>query len=151
MKNPSEGSGHDECIICNRMVANTITSTDGSNQFEIHKYDGCITKMWIYAISCSKCSKPVYVGETEGRFEREWQNIWRTSGWWREKPVAKHFTERDHRGVNDVEICILERIHDKSRIFRLIKEKSWISKMKTEVPVGINTKVGLSVLWREYN
>ncbi len=44
MKNPSEGTGHDECIICNRMVANTITSTDGSNQFEIHKYDGCSTQ-----------------------------------------------------------------------------------------------------------
>ncbi len=112
---------------------------------------GVVHKNVVYAISCSKYSTPVYVGETERTLRERMTEHLADIRLMREKPVAKHFTERDHRGVNDVEICILERIHDKSRIFRLIKEKSWINKMKTEVPVGINTKVGLSVLWREYN
>ena len=47
-------------------------------------------------------------------------------------------------------VTILDRIIDGSRYYRLIREKEWIDKLKTESPWGLNKKAALGVLWREF-
>ena len=67
----------------------------------------------------------------------------------RKTPVGKDFREECHE-VEMLRVTILDRIIDGSRYYRLIREKGWIDKLKTESPWGLNKKATLGVLWREF-
>ncbi|KAH3780144.1 hypothetical protein DPMN_157954 [Dreissena polymorpha] len=45
---------------------------------------------------------------------------------------------------------ILQCIRDDSGSYRKLKELSWIQKLKTEVPNGLNTKSTSEILWQHY-
>ena len=67
----------------------------------------------------------------------------------REKPVAEHMNSLEH-GMDDMGVSILQCIRDDSGSYRKLKELSWIQKLKTEVPNGLNTKSTSEILWQQY-
>ena len=56
--------------------------------------------------------------------------------------VSRHFNQANHHGINDVEIHVLEFIHDgphneMALERRLQTEFDWIHKIRSQIPLGI--------------
>lgn len=139
----------EDCSVCTRMSDTEITSTDGVLTFSVKLHQQCKTENVVYGITCGKCSKIVYIGETERRLRDRIKEHLADVRHQREKAVARHFNDEEH-AITDFGVVILEKIIDNSKYYRLIKEKEWIDKLKTEIPKGLNKKTKLGVLWREY-
>ena len=57
--------GREDCSVCTRMFEGGVFSTDGVKSYSTINYKGCATENVVYGIYCCKCTKMVYVGETE--------------------------------------------------------------------------------------
>lgn len=57
--------GREDCIVCLRMFEREVFATDGIRSYKARSYRGCVTENVVYGIYCCKCTKMVYVGETE--------------------------------------------------------------------------------------
>ena len=67
----------------------------------------------------------------------------------RKTPVSRPFNE-EGSGVDMVKKASLDRIVGSSRYYGLIREKEGIDRLKTGIPLGVNKKAALEVLWREF-
>merc|ERR1712208_132335 len=71
----------------------------------------CKSSNLIYSITCKRCKKQ-YVGQTKRRlmdgFQGHFYNVTRNVF---ESSVGRHFNEGDHKGIDDMEIHILDFIH----------------------------------------
>ena len=90
----------------------------------------CDTKNVIYLISCQKCGKAQYVGQTQNslreRFYLHRSHIGKNVG----TPLTIHFNQSNHT-LEDMRCnCSLND--------RLKRENFWISKLKTMLPHGLN-------------
>ena len=61
-----------------------------------------------------------------------------------EHEVPRHFNSPKHRGLHDVEIHVLQFINydtkkDGTKSHRLKTEFDWIHRLRTQIPLGLNT------------
>ena len=57
--------------------------------------------------------------------------------------VARHFNQQDHKGIEDIEIHVLDFIHcsPESQGAAYLRDKiemNWIHRLKTQTPFGLN-------------
>jgi hypothetical protein len=142
----NDGSCKDECVVC-CMMGRHMKVFD-KNKIEKNEL-GCSTHNVVYGIGCRTCRKVVYVGETSRTVKDRIKEHEADVRLKRKKPVADHFNGKNH-DIEDMTVTVLEKIMDKGKYYRQMKELEWIKKLETEAPNGINVKTGLSVLWREY-
>lgn len=139
-----------KCQIC-PFVHRTSTFTDalGNEKYEIWDLINCSTSRVIYMITCP-CPK-IYVGKTKrtlkvriGEQLREINDKEKAP----EKPLAKHFASHHGRSSTEMQvkgIYVLKlptRRGDFDRIL-LQKEKWWVNRLKSLVPLGLNTELNL--------
>ena len=55
-----------------------------------------------------------------------------------DKPINKHFSNHTDQ---DVRVAVLRKMHDDSKVGRLIHEEHWIKLLNTQFPSGCNVKV----------
>ena len=103
----------------------------------------CKSSNIIYCLSCKKCGIQ-YVGQTKNRlmdrFQAHFYNIGHTRTI---SEIGRHFNQPDHRGLEDVEIHILDFIHShpassKAKYLRDLVEYNWIQRLHTGAPAGLN-------------
>jgi len=58
----------------------------------------------------------------------------------RDKAVSHHFNSIGHN-ISDMKVSVLEKIHERFKHFRLLRERAWILKLNTTFPFGVNTKL----------
>ena len=118
------------------------STTTGLNHTTMMKIS-CRSSNLVYAITCKTCGKQ-YVGQTllrlKDRFVHQLRDITIES---QDKPVGKHFSQANHRGIDDLQINILEFIKMPPRSpqaipIRLRAEKSWTHTLRTLAPQGLN-------------
>ena len=122
----------------------SIHSTDGKRSYRIKSYNRCQTRNLVYLIYCEKCNKPTYVGETERKLQERAKEHLADIRYQRQTPVAEHFNTGNHK-ISDAMFCILEKMHDESKIFRLVKERDWMLRLGTVKPEGVNIKSNLNI------
>ena len=92
----------------------------------------------IYLINCKKC-KNQYIGESSRTLQSRFSEH---LGYVKSKNISKatedHFTSRGHQ-QSDMEVTIVEKIHDNSDQFRKQREKMYIQKLNTKYK-GMNQK-----------
>ncbi len=104
----------------------------------------CKSSNVIYCITCLKCGKQ-YVGQTKlrlmDRFGSHFTSINRNDG---KNDVCKHFNQKDHNGVKDLKLSIVDFIYakpetDRAKALRDQIEFHWIQRLRTQLPHGMNT------------
>ena len=104
----------------------------------------CKSSNIIYCLSC-KCCGIQYVGQTKNRLMDRFQAHFYNIGYNKPKSeIGKHFNLPGHKGLEDVEIHILDFIHAhpagrKSKYLRDLVEFNWIQRLHTNAPLGLNT------------
>ena len=106
----------------------------------------CNSSNLIYCIKCKRC-KMEYVGQTSTSIKERFKNHFgqiKTKNRSEETEVSRHFTQKDHDGLKDVEIFVLDYIykHPKSNRANALRdciEYNWINRLKTHAPLGINS------------
>ena len=103
--------GHNDCRYCRLLnKTGTIKSTTTGINHNTMKHISCRSSNVIYAITCRNCHIQ-YVGQTllrlKDRFVGHFGDI---NNSLQDKPVGKHFSQGNHRGIDDVRISILEFI-----------------------------------------
>jgi hypothetical protein len=136
----------------------TIISTSTGKEYNTRKIVSCKSNNLIYCITCSKCKKQ-YVGQTKNRlqdrFVAHFYNIEhkkknKTLNQDSSKPnkfddpIGRHFKLSDHKGLQNVQIHILQFISAPSdsipgQSLRDDWERRWIHRLKTISPMGLNS------------
>jgi hypothetical protein len=129
------------CKLINK--SGTVTSTVTNKEFMAMKNISCRSSNLVYSITCKRCGKQ-YVGQTclrlKGRFVHHFYTVEKPD---KSKPVGKHFSQLDHKGIDDMDINILEFIKKppKSLAAAVIRdrvEKRWIHLLRSTAPGGLN-------------
>jgi hypothetical protein len=129
------------CKLINK--SGEIKSTVTKKTFMAMKKISCRSSNLIYCIQCKRCNKQ-YVGQTslrvKGRFVYHFYTVEKPD---KSKPVGKHFSLPDHKGIDDMDIFVLEFISKppKSEAAARIRdrvEKRWIHLLRTTAPGGLN-------------
>ena len=129
------------CAICTNHLIQTTTfkSMQTLETFHIRHTLTCETENIIYMLYCDKCNNSQYVGETKNklktRFYLHRSNINKNTG----TLVTKHFNQRDHSLAN-MKCIAIEKVHTNNLQKRLQRENFWKTKLKTDTPLGLNTK-----------
>ena len=85
-----------------------------------------------------------YVGQTKrrlmDRFQGHFYNVTKKSN---DHIIGRHFNEADHHGIEDMEIHVLDFIHQPpetqaASYLRDRIENNWIHRLKTQAPWGLN-------------
>ena len=104
----------------------------------------CISNNLVYCISCKKCGKQ-YVGQTMNTVKKRFQgHFYLIKHKKDDHEVSWHFNQKDHKGLDDVEIHVLWFINhdakrDDTKNIRLKYEFDWIHCLRTQIPLGLNT------------
>ena len=103
----------------------------------------CKSSNVVYCLSCKRCGIQ-YVGQTKNRIMDRFQAHFYNIGYNRPmSEIGRHFNQSDHRGLQDVEIHILDFIHahpssNKAKYLRDLVEFNWIQRMHSIAPAGLN-------------
>ena len=115
-----------------------MSFTTYKSSFQPVKHDTCKSRNVIYCIRCTKCCKPVYVGQTERELlERMVEHV-RDVRMQKDRPIIQHF-DASH-DVSSVQFSVLEIVHEDSLTSRIIREAMWIKQLCTVRPGGCNVK-----------
>ena len=127
------------CVTCPFMKPTEhVTSRTTNEQIRILGCFNCKSKNVIYVLSCTKCGLQ-YVGQTGNSFNERFRahltdirqrNV--------QKPVALHYTSTDHSANNVVATIVTQTTGDLN--LRLRTEETWIQRLKTRLPTGLNLK-----------
>ena len=98
------------------------------------------TQQTYYCLLCGKSNVVVDVGETERSLKERLTEHLRDVRNRAEKPINKHFSNHTDQ---DVRVAVLRKMHDDSKVDRLIREEHWIKLLNTQFPSGCNVKVNL--------
>ena len=135
------------CVTCPYLIpGKEIKCTVTGSKFEVNTAVSCTTKNIIYCITCAKCNQQ-YIGETEkeGAFRfakhRGYVNNFQKhkEAGKRIEATGEHFNLPGHSGVQDMRFQIVEKVFQKSKAVRLIREKKFIQEFQSE-HLGINRK-----------
>ena len=106
---------------------------------QVEQDSKCTERDVIYGLTCTKCGKVVYVGETGRQLKDRVDEHLRDIRLNRDKPVATHFNSNNH-SIHNVQVSVLEKVHGQSKSLRLIRENDWINRLNTKFPSGLNSK-----------
>ena len=129
------------CPLLNKSGKITYTYTD--EVFPTMKNVSCRSSNLIYCITCSVCLIQ-YVGQTsrriQDRFQGHFGDITRDT---KDKCIPQHFNSKNHRGIKDIQITVLEFIKKSPRSpqavkIRLRRESHWTHLLHTLSPNGLN-------------
>ena len=128
-----------KCPICPFVkTGQIIQSAHSEFRAEINQNVDCQTQNLIYLLGCKKC-KIQYVGETnrtlQSRFSEHLGYV-RTKQ--KSKATGEHFNSKGHQ-ISDMEIQIIEKLHNTSDQYRKQREKMFIQKFNTKYR-GLNQK-----------
>ena len=132
------------------LLQNAGQITWNNEHLHWQKYQGnknitCSSNHLIYSIHCKKCNKE-YVGQTDDSLQKWFEghkgNICCKN---RSEDIGFHFNSVGHSGFSDMKVHMLEflDLHLKSKEghnLRLQVEFNWIHRLRTMLPMGINTK-----------
>ena len=122
----------------------SITSNFTTRQYVTKHNVSCKSNNIIYCITCKKCKKQ-YVGQTKLRLMDRFQgHFWCIQSKTLMNDVSKHFNLPGHKGIEDIEIHILDFIHlhpnfKEALYIRNHVEMNWIHRLHTQQPIGMNT------------
>ena len=121
----------------------------------------CKSNNLIYCITCRICDKQ-YVGQTGDTLHKRfgahagsinWKNL--------KEDMGRHFNLPGHHGMQDMKIHILDFIYAAPKsthglTLKLQIEFNWIERLRTMLPLGLNTKDGTPLetgcrSWRHYH
>ena len=129
------------CPLLNKTGSIYCPVTDSTHQ--CMKKISCRSSNLIYAITCKRCGQQ-YVGQTllrlKDRFVHHFRDIDTAD---HDKTVGKHFSQRSHNGIRDIEISVLEFIKKPPRspqatLIRNRVEKRWTHLLRSLAPYGLN-------------
>ena len=128
------------CIISTSHLVKTSTfnSSTTKESFQIFNRLTCQSSNIVYLLYCHTCQQSQYIGETKNtlktRFHQHCSNINKNTG----TLVTKHFNQTDH-SIHNMKCVTVEKVHSEKHDDRLWREASWIKKLKTLTPCGLNT------------
>jgi hypothetical protein len=132
------------CRYCPKLnkTGSIVSRTTGAT-YGCMKNISCRSSNLIYCASCLRCGMQ-YVGQTslrvKDRFVHHFLDIGKAD---KLKSLGRHFSLKDHNGVYDLEISVLEFIKKppKSPAATIIRnriERRWIHLLRTLAPQGLN-------------
>ena len=104
----------------------------------------CNSNNVIYCITCKRCGKQ-YVGQTKNSLkERFKSHFYQIAHDPKKTEVSRHFNQKNHSRLDDVQIHILEFVHSNieradTKEKRLHREFDWIHRMRSQIPKGLNS------------
>ena len=127
------------CPICPFVKTGQILKSAQSDyKAEINQSVDCQTKNVVYLLGCKRCQTQ-YVGETNRSLQSRFSEHF---GYVRNQQISKatgeHFNLKGHQ-ISDMEISIVEKLHNTSDLFRKQREKMFIQKFNTKYK-GMNQK-----------
>ena len=130
------------CVVCkNLKKMKSFTSSQTKKLFKTPPTAQCTTSNVIYLLTCNICKKQ-YVGKTKRPFNVRLKEHLADIRLKRDKPVAIHINSHgiETRTIIPQVIEIINRDPDKQEttILRKKREVSWIYRLKTLIPHGLN-------------
>ena len=132
------------CRYCSQInKTGSLQSTITGQTYNTMMKVSCRSSNLIYAVTCKQCGLQ-YVGQTllriKDRFVGHFGDINKSN---QEKPLGKHFSQNNHKGIEDVYITVLEFIKMPPRSPQAITirhrvEKCWTHVLRTLAPQGLN-------------
>ena len=101
----------------------SFKDTADSKSYIVQKDADCNTTNVVYCLLCDKCNVVVHVWETERSLKEIFTENLRDVRNVADKPINKHFSNHTDQ---DVRVAILRKMHDDSKVGRLIYEEHWI-------------------------
>ena len=97
------------CRYCSCLIDSSKIRSHTTNKTHNTKRNvSCYSNNLVYCISCKKCGKQ-YVGQTKNSVRQRFVSHFYLIGHKKtEHEVPRHFNSRDHQGIHDVEIHVLE-------------------------------------------
>lgn len=134
------------CIYCDSLVkTGQIISHRTKKTFQSKHIVCCKSSNLVYCLECTTCGKQ-YVGQTKRKFferlREHFNNIRKHN---ENDPIGRHYNSPNHTGeYNQVRTYILAFItnppnSDGALAMRLNFERSWIFKLRTSMPHGLNS------------
>ena len=143
--NPCNPCTTKNCRYCPKLNKTGRIKCKASGREYVAKHNiTCKSSNIIYCISC-KCCGIQYVGQTKNRLMDRFQAHFYNIAYNRPKSeIGKHFNSTNHKGLDDVEIYILDFIHahpmgERAKHLRDLIEFNWIQRLHTNAPLGLNT------------
>ena len=131
------GSRKCKCCIYYAVAGNKIKSNESKQDFTLVGLMDCQTKNVIYCIGCTKCQIQ-YVGETGRSVRDRLNNHLSDISLKKHTAISIHFNQSGHSKMN-LKIRAIEKLPEQSLApDRKQKEISWIKKLKTKYPYGLN-------------
>jgi hypothetical protein len=132
------------CRYCPRLnKSGSIYCLNTDSSYRSMKNISCRSSNLIYCVTCQICKKQ-YVGQTllriKDRFAKHFYDVQNND---QTKALGRHFSRRDHNGIKDMEISVVEFIKKPPRspeasIIRDRVEKRWIHLLRCPAPMGLN-------------
>ena len=133
------------CRYCQRLnTKGYIQAHATGRKYSTRKKADCASNNLVYCITCKKCGKQ-YVGQTKNSLKERFQaHFYLIRHKKTDHEVARHFNTGSHRGIDDVQIHILTLINndvkkEETKGIRLRTEFDWIHRLRTQIPLGLNT------------
>jgi hypothetical protein len=127
------------------MILNILNSFVTHKQYKTKTNMSCKNNNVIYCITC-RTRGLQYVGQTlrsiQLRFQQHFYSITSTKDNI-DISIGRHFRQTDNNGLMDVEIHVLDFIHQAPRSLTGLKirnkiELNWIHRLRTPAPLGLN-------------
>ena len=119
-----------KCKLCKYMrETDTVQDKDGKEMKLERKMD-CQTVGAIYGMHCKKCKKVVYVGKTKNKISERFNRHQADMKNGDESKPAFHF-KRDGHEKEDMEVIGLEHVPGDDDVFRIARERWWMTRMGT--------------------
>ena len=132
------------CRYCPKLNKEGRITCSASGRSYVSRYNvTCKSSNLVYGLTCKRCGIQ-YVGQTKNRLMDRFQGHFYNIGHNRPmSEIGRHFNTNGHKGLDDVEIHILDFIHahpegKKSKHLRDLIEYNWIQRLHTNAPTGLN-------------
>jgi len=131
--------GRKRCAICKFVRETETLRTPEGKLVEINQEITCLTKNVVYATSCKKCDRVIYIGETGTTlYQRTMNHLSSIRNNRYGAPLARHFNDNEH-SIDDFMITGIEISKEDSIVYRRLREAHWVKRMRT-VEEGENKK-----------
>ena len=119
-------------------VKKAVKSTASRTIVDINMPVNCQTKNVIYCIECNKCTMQ-YIGETDRSLQTRFsEHRGYVTNKMLRKATGNHFNQPGHT-ISNMEVTILEKVHNRNGQFRKAREKMFIEDYNTKYK-GMNRK-----------
>ena len=123
------------------MEGKAVKSAVNNFKVDINTSVNCQSKNIIYMVGCRKCPEQ-YIGQSERdlntRFSEHKGYVVNNKI---SKATGEHFNQKGHK-TSDMEVTVVEKVHNTDPQFRIEREKFYINKFNTRYK-GINRSNGV--------